>query len=209
MNGDYLTLGNLVILILLIAGLVLLLLGLWRNWRIDNIASWPKVNATVINSVAQPTSGFRKNADVNPQNIVVSNNNRKYTPSVLYRYNVAGREYQSTNFVYGGPGTYNAEDIKVVMSQMQPGASVPVFYNPNNPSQSYVYLGSKNYTSVGVGLILLILSLFLAYREHFAKNEKKLRGPKLRMDPDLTTPIVVTEDRQYFRKSNKFLNKFL
>lgn len=161
---DHLTIHNIVVIILVIIGLIWLIHGIWRNMKVNSISSWPKINATVINDAVMPTSGRRDNTFIDPRYIPATSNNKKmYVPSILYKYNINGREYQSSNLVYAGSKTYNAVSIRNMMSQMYPGATIQVFYNPGNYGESYVYTGVKSYFNIILGIILLLIAAYIGY----------------------------------------------
>ncbi len=69
--ASFWTLDNIIVLILAIVGLIWLINGLWKNWKIRNIRSWPKADATIISSVAQPADGS-SSAFVDPRFIVAT-----------------------------------------------------------------------------------------------------------------------------------------
>ena len=168
--GAHMTVNNIVALILGIIGLIWLIHGLWRNWKINKISTWPKTNAVVLNAVAEPANNNAGNVYIDPSTIIATtNDNAQYIPRVVYRYRVGNRDYQSTNVVYSGAKSYNALDIKTLLGQVYPGATIPIYYNPNNHAESYIYNGNKSWTGVIIGLALLLIAAYLAHRNH--KNQ--------------------------------------
>ncbi|XWV24655.1 hypothetical protein QJ856_gp1129 [Tupanvirus deep ocean] len=189
--GDYMTVSNIVAIILGIIGLIWLIYGLWRNWKINKISTWPKTNAFVLNSVAEPANNAAGNTYVDPRYIIATTDNKaQYIPKVTYRYRVGNREYQSNHVVYSGSRSYNAVDIKTLLGQVHAGATIPIFYNPNNPNESYIYNGTSSYTGVIIGLVLLLIAGYLGYYHNY-KNKTIT-----------TTDVPVTGTRTSITRNN-------
>lgn len=167
-SDSFFTLNNIVIVILVIVGIVLLIQGIWKNAGVRRVSKWPQTDALIINAVAEPTSGADKDSYIDPKNITGSSG-RSYRPLVLYKYRVDGREYQSSNLFYSGSKKYDANGIKALMSQLQPGSVIKVLYNPSNPSHAYINSGNRSYTTIIIGIILLLIALFMAYLENAHK----------------------------------------
>ena len=178
---------NIVAIILGIIGLIWLIYALWRNSRVNQIRSWPKTSATVVNVFAVPANSAAGNRYVDPQSIVVANNKARFTPHVLYTYIVKGKEYQSTNVIYSGANSYSATEIKTILGQITPGETIQVYYNPGKPTQSYIYNGSNNYTGVVIGILLLLLAGYLWYHQY-----KKSGNPMFAMKGNQTRKINTT-----------------
>ena len=157
--------------ILLIVGIILILWELWINWKVKRIASWPKAQATILSSVAQSNNcgigRYLHSSDITPS----TKDTCKYVPVVTYRYRVSGKDHQSTSVAYNGPRTYNSLEIKTLLERTKPGSTVPVYYDRDQPGESYIYPGEYKYTWVFVGLILVALSLYLGYRA-YSKGRK-------------------------------------
>lgn len=169
---QYLTIPNIIGIILGIIGLIWLIHGLWRNMKINNISKWPKANATVLSSLAEPANSQAGSRYISPQDIVVSkdNNNAQYIPRVTYQYRVNGKDYISSNVVYSGQSSYNAFDTKTILADMSPNSVIQIYYNPSNPSEAYIYNGKTSYTSIIMGVILLLLAAYIFW--HYHKNPK-------------------------------------
>ena len=171
--SNHFTINNIIAIIIGIVGLIWLIHGLWRNWKINNIRSWPKTNAVVLNAVAEPANASAGTTYMDPRYIVATtNNNAQYIPIIVYRYSVNGKDYQSNNVVYSGAHSYNALDIKTIMGQIYPGSVIPVYYNPNNNSESYIYNGTINYLGVVIGIILLIIAGYILYYNYRSEKQE-------------------------------------
>lgn len=174
--SNLINLNNIVAVILGIVGLVWLIWSLSINWKINNINSWPKVNATVTSVFAVPANEAAGNTYVNPENIVAStDSDARYRPLVSYIYNVQGRTYRSDKFIYNDDRTYNPIEIKTLLAPFGRGSVHPVYYNPSNPSESYIYNSEANWVGPIVSAILLLLGLWLGFKG-FQKYKKSTDG---------------------------------
>lgn len=194
--NKYFTLNNIVALILGIIGLIWLIYGIWRNSKIGKINSWPKTNATIIGAVAQSTSD--KNTLVDPAHISIANNSAKYIPKVTYQYHVGNMIYKSNSLVYSGAHSYNAQDTVAIMSKLVPGTVVPIYYNPDNLGESYIYNNITSYTNIIIGLILLLLAGYLAYRHNWSK-QRTVTTTTTRKTMDEVSPNFTEYDRSVSR----------
>ena len=190
---DYLTIQNIVVAILAIIGLVWLITSIWRNWKIGRINNWPKVNAVVVNSVVEPekvSSNFGSTY-LDPRYLLgTTDSSTKFIPRILYRYNINGREYQSNNVIYGPDKAYNSLDIKTLMGNIGPGSTIQVYYNPDNPGETYVLNGTPNYMGALLGLILLALAGAIAYHHNYMQKKKLYSNPRM----DIYSPTLTTEE---------------
>ncbi|CAH6421622.1 Domain of unknown function (DUF3592)-containing protein [uncultured virus] len=167
-----LTVNNIVAAILIIVGLVWLIQSVWRNMKIRNINSWSKTNATVISAMAEPVNEAAGNTYVDPQNIVATTDSEaRYKPQVTYRYRVNGRDYESTNIIYNDDREYSPAQIKTLMAPMRPGATIPIYYNPREFNEAYIYNSETSWVGPVIGTILTLLGLWLAFKG-FKKYKK-------------------------------------
>ena len=211
---EYLTIHNIVVVILAIIGLIWLISAAWRNWKISSIRSWPKTNASVINALVEPenVSSISGSNLLDHRYLVSTDNSTKYIPRVLYRYTVNGREYQSTNVVYGGEKAYNSFDIKTMMGHITPGSTVQVYVNPNDHNESYIYNGTAAYMGILMGLVLLAIAAAIGY--HHNVNQKRGSGNiyVTKNEYDIRTPTLTDMAPRVVNKNaaaaNKFWNEF-
>ncbi len=198
---SYFTVSNIIAIILLILGIIWLIHTIWKNWKVRGIASWPKTDAYVINVAAQPANNNAGNVYIEPNNIVVTtNDNAQYTPRILYAYRVGNKEYQSNNLVYAGQDSYNAYQTKMMIGQLQPGSTVPVFYNPGNHAESYIYGGQTNYWGILGGIVLILISAFIGYH-HMTKTTTYTKSETLSASPSLTDFDSVAKKNVIVRKN--------
>ena len=190
---DYLTINNIVAIILGVIGLIWVIYSIWRNRKISNINSWPKTNARIISAVAQ--SDNNKKIMVDTRNISQVDPSAKYIPIVTYEYRVGDMVYQSHSIIYSSAHSYSANDIAMIMNGLIPGSTIPVYYNPNNASESYIYNGITNYTNMIIGLVLLLIAIYLGY--YHGKSRNPLTGSKKQMDE--IEPNFTEIDRQHMK----------
>lgn len=201
---DHPTVISIIAIILGIIGLVWLIYGIWRNVKIRDISEWPKTNAFVLNSIIEPANRAAGSTYIEPRNFVVTkkNSSAQYIPKVAYRYNVDGRDYQSFNVVFSGQKTYNALDTKTIIGQIYPGSIISVYYNPNKPSESYIYNSNTSYINIIIGVILLLLAIYLLYR-HVPKSKYVTSTSVKTSDSNSTLTEIVTGTKGTTIKTNK------
>lgn len=205
---DYMTVGGIIAIILLIIGIILLINNLWVNWKINKINSWPKTNATVLTSFAKPAFGNRDNVFIDPnQIVVVTGNGDKYVPHVEYVYHANGQEFASKKVVYGGSRSYDGQTTKDMLSNMTPGSTISVFYNPSNPSESYIYVGDHKYWNSIIGIILIIIALFLGAKTKKKSEIQTMSGQTVAMNR-VGTPNLSDKRMYRTKKSGYYMRDF-
>jgi hypothetical protein len=195
--GEYLTVHNIIVIILGIIGLIWLIYGIYRNCRINSIRGWPKANAIVLNSLIRPANNSG-GMYLDPQYIMPMNNHMHYVPMIVYRYRVNNMDYQSNNVVYSGPKSFNPIDTKLIMGNITPGSIIPVYYNPHNPNESYIYNGIPSYIGIILGIILLLIAGYIGYR-HNINGGLSFLTKKWSKKPDIT--LTTTEGPSYQSRS--------
>lgn len=207
--GQYLTINNIIAVILIIVGLIWLIHGLLRNRKINRINSWPKVNAYVLNSFAEPANNSAGDVYIDPRYLLAYiNDSAKFIPRVIYRYRLNGIEYQSDNVIYSGYTSYDSLNVKTLLGHITTGSTIPVFYNPNDPKESYIYNGDKSYSGIVIGLILLAAGGYLVYN-HFNKN-KYGKGVKTRTKigtENISTPGITELSERERKELAEFSRK--
>lgn len=173
--GSYATINNIVAVVLIIVGLIWIIHGVWRNWKIGRISTWPKTNALVLNAMAAPANQSAGNMYIDPGYIIPTiDDSARYIPIVIYRYRVGNRDYQSDKVVYSGPKSYSTFDTKTIMGNISNGSIVQVYYNPRNPKESYIYVGTRNYFGIIIGIILILIAIYIGYKGNTKKSEDQV-----------------------------------
>lgn len=188
---------NIIIAVILaIIGIVLIVQTIIQNRRLGNIDSWFLTNATVVNAVAQPVTTAAGHVPVDATNIThIPDTTARYTPRVVYKYNVNGKEFQSNQVFYGGDPQLNSTEITAFMDKFRIGSTIPIYYNPADPQQSYVVVtGHQSYWGIIFGVVLILLAFWVL---NYDKIKISSHGVDITSEtPNLTDmgprPIAVT-----------------
>ena len=88
--------------------------------------------------------------------------NEAYTPSILYQYEVDGKEYRNNRVRSAPILPLSPKDILMFTY----GSTQPVWYNPSNPAQSYITPSSviPSLLTMGLGVSSLF---FFELKEYF------------------------------------------
>lgn len=175
--GKWFIVENIVALILLIIGVVWLIVTLIYNSKVNAIYKWPRVQATIVYTYISSTENSGNNIlNTHYTHNQFSNEDLDkaiYIPHIIYQYNINGTNYQSNRITFGEPKKYNAIDIQAIMSTFTPGTHVLIYYNPNNPYESYIYNGTTSATGIIWGVIFILLALILVYYANVMKHKKQ------------------------------------
>lgn len=166
MTGGKGSLNIIIAVILAILGIVLIIQNIVQNRRYNNIRNWFLTNAIVVNAVAQPVTSSAGFVPVDPNNItLIADATARFIPQVIYRYNVNGIEFESNQLFYGKEQQLSSSEITNFMDKFRVGSTIPIYYNPSNPRESYVIVsGGQNYWGIIFGIILVILAFWVMNR---------------------------------------------
>lgn len=143
-----------------LGGLCMIFAGLYRMWHYRAVtklarasSSWPSVPGKVVSTRAEAPH---------------QNSQTAILPKVVYHYAAAGGQYRGSTIAIGidseGLGRQAAAKL---LSTLQPGADVSVFYNPQRPHQAVLYPGvteplkkatTSNYILILIGFISLVFA---------------------------------------------------
>ena len=183
--GDHLTVNNIIALIFGIIGLIWLIYGIWRNWKINRASNWPTMHATIVSSYVEPVNSCVGSRHIDPTNIIPSiTDTVQYVPKITFKYEISGTEYQSDKIIYYGMQYFNASSVKTLMNKLTPGSSIMIHYNPNNYSDAYIYNGTISYVGIIAGIILLLIAGYLGYYHYSTMSSKGIGS--LKECPNLT-----------------------
>jgi hypothetical protein len=131
---------------LFVVGLALTWLGAGRVQREWHHRSWPSVAGTVLDSRVAGTRAFH--------------------PVVVYEYRVGSVTYRDSTGLHQPSfgGKRKRYDVAVkAAAEYVPGMTVPVHYNPANPSESVLKISVywADYGITGVGALLVALGVCL------------------------------------------------
>ena len=80
----------------------------------------------------------------------------RYYPSVTYTYSVAGMEYTNDRLYDQDFKVNQPEKLEKLVAKYVEGMSVPVYYNPDNPADSYLQPFTPVTSANSARLILVI-----------------------------------------------------
>ena len=91
---------------------------------------------------------------------------RTYSPHIVYRYAVMGREYSSDQITVGSsgtprPGETGRQLAESILAQYPVGASIPVYYDPGAPARAVLEPGSVRGNGGTLGLAISVLMTLL------------------------------------------------
>jgi hypothetical protein len=101
---------------LLIAGVIL-----WKTTQLRHAASWPSTRARIVRS--QPRTEHRRRSGEVTQAVTV--------PDVGYEFSLGDRVVRGTRVSIG-----EADDTEAVLNHYSVGATVPVYYDPKDPTNA-------------------------------------------------------------------------
>lgn len=92
-----------------------------------------------------------------------------FIPVIAYRYEVNGQEYTNDRFTQNPVGRRQQGAVQNILNKYPSNHTIEIFYNPNNPSDSFVQKGFGG----GINLLLMtmlvgsliVLALVLVYAE--------------------------------------------
>jgi len=131
-----------IVFVLVVLNAVFLTIIYFTQRKVNEISGWPSATATVMASQVE----WRSDSEGSTQ-----------YPAVLYSYTVMGQSYSSTRIApgmeVGGMGAQK------VVARYPVNAQVPVYYNPQNPSDAV--LEKKSGSQVLLWTLLVIFDCAL------------------------------------------------
>lgn len=128
-------------------GAGVLIYALIMRKKANTAQAWPAVSGQVYSSSVREQHHEDSEGNVS----------WTYTPEVMYQYNVAGAVFQAKRIAFGAAGSGKRQTAEQVAARYQPGQTVTVYYNPQNPGDAVLERQVQN------GRTLLILGgVFLA-----------------------------------------------
>lgn len=136
-----------------VAGVVTIAIGLRRLATAGASVKWPHVKGEIL------TSKLEEEADDSGEGAP-----KTFRAAVTYRYTVDGKTFEGDRTDLNDLSTSDPAPAQSLLQQFPAGATVDVFYDPQNPSQSLLKPGisgaSAIYPAVGLLLVVLGLSMF-------------------------------------------------
>lgn len=124
------------------------------NLSKGSASNWPTTEGQILESkMEKGTSGTGSNRTI------------QWYPTVKYQYEVDGSTYEGDRIIFGS----SAELLSSTLDRYPVGATVNVFYNPDNPESAVLQTGSTSsmYLYVVLGPILAIIgTILLVFSAH-------------------------------------------
>jgi hypothetical protein len=131
-------------------GLFLLLFGLLQQRQALALQTWPSTAGVVIASELRSFTEWQDNVQ-----------RTFYTPGVVYRYTVGGREYTSDRYSLGAESNWGRPEIvQQKLARYPVETKVTVYYNPQSPAEAVLerrVTGGWLIWALGMGLLALAL----------------------------------------------------
>ena len=133
-----------------IIGLVLILKSIRDKKKAEASSSWPSAVGTVteskiIENVSYDEDHYRRTT---------------YRADVHYTYNVIGTPYESKKLAFGATESSSAKSAQEVIARFPVGASVPVYYNPNDPKEAVLIREAKSSRVMMIlGIVFMVIAL--------------------------------------------------
>ena len=133
-------------------GLLMLILGISFYHTEQEIASWPSVSGTIV--VSRVTHHTDDDGD------------DYYKPYYIYEYDVDGQKFENDEYsVLHSTESFSLKEA-AIESKLKTGTKVSVFYNPKDPTDSYMYRTENTSTTtwifITIGLILIGIGIFIS-----------------------------------------------
>jgi MFS superfamily sulfate permease-like transporter len=142
---------------MLAAGIALLAFGAVEFKRALASKSWPSVTGAITSSSIQ-----KKQTRKNNRTVI------SYYPRVQYRYTVAGKTHSADRIAFGGTAGGSRSKAQKIVNQYPSGKTLPVYYDPDDPSVAALETGHSLMAIVIIlaGLVFLCagIACFRAWR---------------------------------------------
>jgi hypothetical protein len=79
-----------------------------------------------------------------------------YRPVVSYEYTVGGTTYTGTRATQMDVGAGAVSDVQKFLASRPPGSTVTVYYNPDNPADSFLEQGMGSIGKRGINMAIAI-----------------------------------------------------
>jgi len=144
----------------MIGFVILLSLGvllLWLSWRnhqkVQASMSWQSVTGRILSAEVREQIN-RGNADEADQ--------YTYTPEVRYEYQVGGQTYPGTRLAFSVRAYSSAKQAMAAVQALQPGMTVPVFYDPGKPQDAVLERKAPaNWLPAILGAVLVLVAFVI------------------------------------------------
>lgn len=134
-------------LFLIIIGLALMGFGGYMYLEHQSqVQDFEQTEATIISSDVEEDRG-------------IDTDDVQYYPEISYEYTVDGERYQNSN-VFPGEGIGKSANAQSVVNNHPAGAEVTAYYNPDDPSESFLIKSGPPWirilASIAVGILFIL-----------------------------------------------------
>jgi hypothetical protein len=149
-------------------------LSLWvavsESTRQNQSATWPKADATIVDSLVRDRGNQAHN---------------RFCPYVIYRYTVAGVLHDSTSLRLDrdlSQCSADRQSANDIIRPYQVGNTVPVFYDPAQPSTATLEIHKVSWLKLypKTGLVASFIALLLVVRQLRSPRESRVPQGKQR-----------------------------
>ncbi len=136
-----------------IVALFLLIMALRSMRRATASQSWVQTSGQIIASTLEARRSHSSSGGYSTA----------YYPVVTYQYVVNGQMYQGSRINFGSPiGSGFAGIAQRWLARFPAGATVPVYYNPNDPTQAVLERSAGGSSKILLGVAVFILVMLVA-----------------------------------------------
>lgn len=141
--------------VLLLLGLFFTLFGVYFIALGNESGSWPEARGTIVSVTIRTDSYLAGDQALTPEQ---KERRRKYFPSITYRWEVDGQSYTGSRYRLGTTHEKyeEREGAVAAASKFQNGAPIPVYYDPEDPSEAVLDKSASGgiYAPLPIGLLL-------------------------------------------------------
>jgi hypothetical protein len=135
----------------ILVGLAALLYGLYQRNKLQSCKTWPQAIATIRKAEVLRDTGPDSSG---------------YLVSVLYDYSVNGASHQGSRVGFRQRAYIRKKSAQAVVDRYPPNTTVPVFYDPEKPSEGVLvreYPDNVLLIVCGIGLLFLAVIILFAH----------------------------------------------
>lgn len=143
--------GGILALGLLALGIYLIYAALSSRKKAVSSQGWPSVSGTITRADVEQSTTTDADGDTTTW----------YTPVVEYDYEVLGKPFHGKRAAFGAASSYSSDaKARATLAVYQPGASVPVFYNPLKPEEAVLEQKARSTNGMlAAGIILVVMTV--------------------------------------------------
>lgn len=161
----FLTLRWFILVLILITGLIMVLMAVYKNYHVSSINKWEPVKATIVQSyfIPKTSRSVQSSRRTDNQIFLVNNSVCTYSVNLVYTYIFDGLTYTSNGFDYSESKMVTNCGASEFQTQYAVGKEIYVLVNPCKPEQSYVKASKYGWSKAAWGiLIVAVACLFLS-----------------------------------------------